>query len=247
MTYCLGIKLKDGLISISDTRISSGTNITVKKKVYTHQNDSSSLFIMTSGLRSVRDKVLFYFEELLEEGEGFNKLNKAVNAFGEQIKRVSLEDRPALELSGLKFNINTIIGGQMKDDDEHKLFLLYSEGNWVEIESDSPYVIIGNSAQGKSILNNVIDDSTTMQQALKAGFVSFDSTRTSGNDVEFPIDVILYKKNSFQMVEQRFEAKELNHISVLWQKKLKNSLDELPNEWMQEVLNKFENDNPKNN
>ncbi len=32
MTYCLGIKLKEGLVGISDTRISAGTNVTTRKK-----------------------------------------------------------------------------------------------------------------------------------------------------------------------------------------------------------------------
>jgi putative proteasome-type protease len=61
MTYCLGIKVKQGLVAIADTRITSGTDTTVKKKIFTSQKDKSSLFIMTSGLRSVRDKAILYF------------------------------------------------------------------------------------------------------------------------------------------------------------------------------------------
>jgi putative proteasome-type protease len=54
MTYCLGIKVKEGLVALSDTRISAGTSTTIKKKVYVHQKERQSMFIMTSGLRSVR-------------------------------------------------------------------------------------------------------------------------------------------------------------------------------------------------
>ena len=61
MTYCLGIKVKDGLIGIADTRISAGTSTTIKKKVLVMQHKDASLFIMTSGLRSVRDKAVHYF------------------------------------------------------------------------------------------------------------------------------------------------------------------------------------------
>ena len=40
-----------------------------------HQNGQYSMFLMTSGLRSVRDKALTYFEEELEqEGVVFNRL-----------------------------------------------------------------------------------------------------------------------------------------------------------------------------
>ena len=154
MTYCLGIKVKEGLLAIADTRITSGTDTTVKKKITIHQKDNFSLFIMTSGLRSVRDKAIVYFTELLETKE-FNKLYKAVNAFGEQVKKAADEDKAALEKAGFKFDLNTIIGGQLKDDDEHKLFLLYPEGNWVELGQGAPYVIIGNSGHGKAILNQL--------------------------------------------------------------------------------------------
>src|SRR6187402_2802178 len=139
MTYCLGIKVKDGLVGIADTRISAGTSTTVKKKVLILQHDNASLFIMTSGLRSVRDKAVHYFQELVSNGIVYDKLYKAVNAFGEQIKRVA---------------------------EEHKLFLLYTEGNWVELDEGSPFTIIGNSGQGKAILNRVINEDTTIRQAL---------------------------------------------------------------------------------
>jgi putative proteasome-type protease len=102
------------------------------------QSDNSALFIMTSGLRSVRDKAIHYFQELMENGVVYDKLYKAVNAFGEQIKRVADEDREALEKAGFKFNLNTIVGGQLKGDTEHKLFLLYPEGNWVELDESTP-------------------------------------------------------------------------------------------------------------
>ena len=239
MTYCLGIKVKEGLVALSDTRITAGTNTTTKKKVYIAQKDNYSLFIMTSGLRSVRDKAVHYFQELIDDGVVYNKLFKAVYAFGEQIKRVAEEDRLSLERAGLKFNLNTIVGGQLKDDPDHKLFLLYSEGNWVELDEGSPYVIIGNSGQGKAILNRVLNEESTMKQALKAGFLSFDSTRVSNNDVDFPIDVVLYKKDSFSIVEHRYEQKDMAIISEIWAEKLKQDLDEIPEEWMDVSFDKI--------
>src|SRR3990170_8939944 len=118
MTYCLGIKVKEGLIAIADTRIASGTDTSVKIKIITIQKNQYSLFIMTSGLRSVRDKAIVYFKEQIEKEE-HDKLYKAVNAFGEQLRRVREEDKAYLELSGFKFDLNTIIGGQLKSDEEH--------------------------------------------------------------------------------------------------------------------------------
>ncbi|WP_100610843.1 peptidase [Confluentibacter lentus] len=237
MTYCLGIKTKEGLVAIADTRITSGTNKSTKKKIYVQQRHKHSLFIMTSGLRSVRDKAVVYFEELFNGGTNYNKMYKAVNAFGEQIKRVAAEDELALEKAGFKFNLNTIIGGQLEDDEEHKLFLIYSQGNWVEVNDDSPFVIIGNSGFGKTLLNRVLDSDFTIKQALKAGFLSFDSTRLSSNDVGFPIDVVLYEKDAYHMSENRYTASDMKEMSQLWDTKLKEVLNELPEDWMKDSNN----------
>ena len=235
MTYCLGIKTKKGLVAIADTRITSGTNRSTKKKIYTEQRSDHSLFIMTSGLRSVRDKAVIYFQELFNEDVIMhNKMYKAVNAFGEQVKRVAKEDEESLIKAGLKFNLNTIIGGQLKDDDEHKLFLIYSQGNWVELNDDSPFVIIGNSGHGKTLLNRVLSSNSTLETALKAGFLSFDSTRVSSNDVGFPIDVVLYGKDSFKMQEKRFTMNDMQSVSETWDKDLKDVLEKLPKDWISE-------------
>jgi putative proteasome-type protease len=243
MTYCLGIKVKEGLVAIADTRITSGTDTTEKKKIYIQQKDKSSLFIMTSGLRSVRDKAVLYFKERMDDGIEYNKLYKAVNDFGEQVKRVAREDKAALEASGFRFNLNTIIGGQFKDDDEHKLFLLYPEGNWVELGQGAPFVIIGNSGHGKAILNRTLTNDSSMHLALKSGFLSFDSTRVSANDVDFPIDVALYRNNSFEMIEHRYTKKDLEQISEQWAEELKEALNRIPDGWMENAFSKVNSAN----
>jgi putative proteasome-type protease len=239
MTYCLGIKVKEGLLAIADTRITSGTDTTVKKKITIEQKDNFSLFIMTSGLRSARDKAIVYFNELLETKE-FNKMYKAVNAFGEQVRRVAIEDKASLEAAGFKFDLNTIIGGQLKDDDEHKLFLLYPEGNWVELGQGAPYVVIGNSGHGKAILNRILTEDSSLKLALKTGFLSFDSTRVSSNNVDFPIDVALYKRDTFEIIETRYEKKDLEYISAQWAEELKLALEHISEDWMDTTFNRLE-------
>ncbi len=239
MTYCLGIKVKEGLLAIADTRITSGTEITVKKKITVEQKDHFALFIMTSGLRSVRDKAFVYFKELLVNKE-YNNLYKPVNAFGEQVKRVAKEDKDSLEKAGFKFDLSTIIGGQLKDDTEHKLFLLYPEGNWVELGQGAPYVIIGNSGHGKAILNRILDENSSLKLSLKTGFLSFDSTRVSSNNVDFPIDVALYRKDSFHIIEKRYEKKDLEYISTQWAEELKAALEHISEDWMDDAFDKLD-------
>ncbi len=236
MTYCLGIKVKSGFVGISDTRITSGHETTQAKKVFTVNKNKHSFFIMTSGLRSVRDKALTYFKEIIEEeDESYNKLYKAVNAFAAQVKRAAGEDKESLKEAGLSFNLFSIVGGQLQDDDEHKIYLLYPEGNWVEISEGSPFMIIGNNGYGKPILDRVVNYNSSLKFALKAGFLSFEATRISANDVDFPIDVVYYMKDSYHIIEKRYKKDELQKISKLWSNKLREGINELPDEWMDKL------------
>lgn len=236
MTYCAGIKVRTGLIGISDTRITSGHETTIAKKVFTVNKDRHSFFIMTSGLRSVRDKAITYFKEAIDENdESFNKLYKAVNAFANQVKRAAKEDKESLKEAGLHFNLNAIVAGQLENDEEHKVYLLYPEGNWIEVTEGTPYVIIGNSGYGKPILDRAIKYDSSLKYALKAGFLSFDATRISANDVDFPIDVVSYRKNSFRMIEKRYEKEDLQKLSSGWNNTLGDAIRGMPDDWMSDL------------
>jgi putative proteasome-type protease len=236
MTYCLGIKTKTGFIGIADTRITSGNSTAQAKKVYTINEENHSFFIMTSGLRSVRDKAMTYFKESLEaKKEPYDKLYKIVNAFANEIKQVAREDRKSLKESGLSFNLFSIIGGQLEKDDEHKIYLLYPEGNWVEVVDGSPFVIIGNNGYGKPILDRTIKYNSSLKFALKAGFLSFDATRISANDVDFPIDVLYYEKDSFNILEKRYRKEDMFKLSKQWNKELISNIKDLPNDWLDKL------------
>ena len=237
MTFCLGMRVKEGLVGIADTRVTSGSECIVARKIVTYQNERQSMFLMTSGLRSVRDKALTYFEELWDEkAPEFDRLFKAVNGFAAQVRRVAKEDKEALAESGLHFNIHTLIGGQMANDHEHKLYMLYPQGNWVEVGVGTPYYIIGATGYGKPVLDRTLKYEDSMRHALKVGSIAFDSTRISAADVDFPIDVVLYPMNSFQFVEHRFEKKDLADTSSWWQERLRKSVTELPETWMESLL-----------
>jgi len=123
MTFCLGITVKEGLLGIGDTRITSGNEAITARKINTYSIGSGLIFIMTSGLRSVRDKTLTYFEEEQEAGnyDQCNRLYKVVNEFSSKIKQVAREDKQALNDSGLGFDIHALVGGQLQDDKTHKL------------------------------------------------------------------------------------------------------------------------------
>ncbi|QYH39111.1 MULTISPECIES: peptidase [Algoriphagus] len=241
MTFCLGIKTKQGLVGLSDTRITSGNETTSSKKVFTVNREKHSFFIMTSGLRSVRDKAITYFSEVIEQqDESFTKLYHAVNEFGNQVKTVAKEDKQFLEEAGLSFNLFSIIGGQLEHDPEPKLYLLYPQGNWIEIRRGTPFVIIGNSGFGNPVLKRSFHYEDSMEYALRCAFLAFDATRISANDVDFPIDTVVLKNDEYFIKEKRFEQKELEHISAFWNNRLKNAIAELPAEILNTAISDFQ-------
>jgi putative proteasome-type protease len=242
MTFCLATKVHDGLVGIADTRLTSGSECITARKVSVHTHGPHSLFLMTSGLRSVRDKVVTYFEDVLESGEvEVDRLYKAVNALAQQVRRVAAEDKEALESSNLRFNLHALIGGQMEHDREHKLYMMYPQANWVEVGPGTPYSIIGETGYGKPILDRTLKYSDSMQFALKVGCLAFDSTRISAANVDFPIDIVVYKRDSFTIVEHRFEKKDLIDISNWWQDRLRESVRLLPSQWIGDVFPDYDN------
>lgn len=194
MTYCLGIKIRDGLIGLSDGRITSGSQLSSARKVTMMGTGGDRFFIMNSGLRSVRDKTLAYLRRDMarRRNEVYGTMLDAVTAFTACLRQVATEDRESLEASKLHFNLHAIIGGQLAEDPEPYMFLVYPEGNWIEVDERTPYLSIGATAYGKPILDRALKFDTDMQTAAKIAYLSFDSTRFSSTDVGYPIDMVSY-------------------------------------------------------
>lgn len=241
MTFCLGMKVKDGLVGVADTRVTSGSECITARKISVYEREGGSMFLMTSGLRAVRDKALTYFDEIMEDGAEPppERLFKVTNLLAEQIRRVAGEDKKSLVESGFEFNIRALVGGQMSKDQEHKLYLIYPEGNWVEIGKGTPYHIIGASGYGKPVLDRTLKYEDAIRFALKVGCLAFDSTRISAADVGFPLDVLIYVRDTHQIVQHRYDKDELAAVSSWWQERLRHSMRELPIEWMQPLLSEL--------
>ena len=196
MTYCLGIKLREGLICLSDGRITSGGQVSIARKVSLHGPVDQQVCVMTSGLRSLRDKTIAYFEQdFSEESLTAENMIEVVDIYTSSLRRVAEEDQNALQSSQLSFDLNAIISGQIGDDPEPSMFLIYPEGNWVEVTERTPYISIGATAYGKPILDRMLNYETPMELALQVAFLSFDSTRVSMSGVGFPLDMLTFTKD----------------------------------------------------
>ncbi len=221
MTFCLGIKSADGLLAIADTRITSGTEISSVPKIAVHDIGGYPIFVLTSGLRSLRDKVITYFNE--EASGGTNALlhtYEAVNALARQMRRVHAEDGEWLRDSGLFFDLHCIVGGRLAEDKRPQMFQVYPAGNWVEVNAATPYVIIGNDRYGKPILDHLWRFEHPLADGLRAGLLAFAETKASASDIDYPIDVILLRDGSEQVDEMRIWQQDGAPIEEEWRKAL---------------------------
>ena len=72
-----------------------------------------------------------------------------------------------------------------------------------------------------------------MLYAYKVGVLAFDATRLCAAGVDFPIDVLLYTKGSYGIIERRYQQDDLRAISDWWQERMRKSVEELPGQWIE--------------
>lgn len=232
MTFCIGIAVRGGLIALADTQVVRGSERSSKGKLSVHAYRDHSFFLMTSGLRSVRDKVVIYMGELLvSEAASFDHLHQVATAFGGLLQKVRGEDGAALAESDLPFNLHAIMGGRLAADTEPQLFHIYSEGNWIVAQPEAPYFIIGRTPYGRPILDRILTYETSAEMALALAFLAFDATSASVTDVAFPIDVAFLDAQEPAPRLRRYEASDLMDVKASWKDHLLDALASLPLGW----------------
>ena len=97
--------------------------------------------------------------------EPCDRLFKIANLFAEQIRQVSSEDRQALVDSGFKFDMYGLIGGQMFRDAKHVLYLIYPQGNWVEVGQGTVLSgLVRRIVKGAKVLH--VEDPASLEKTL---------------------------------------------------------------------------------
>src|SRR5579862_4335348 len=208
MTYCLGIVTKHGLVMASDSRTNAGYDqINVTRKMHTFVQPGERVFIVvTSGSLSLSQSVLTLLRRDFEAGRGLAQapsLYDAARTIGEQMRRVADIDRAALERDQFNFNVNFLLGGQIKGEPPN-LILIYPQGNPLQATEDSPYLQIGETKYGRPILDRGIKfDRTTLEEAAKYALLSMDSTMKSNLTVGPPIDLLAYSTDELEITRHR--------------------------------------------
>ena len=208
MTYCVAIKLKAGLVFLSDSRTNAGLDqiSTFRKMIVYEKPGERFMVLLSAGNLSVSQSVREILQvEQLADAEGGEPITiwnarsmfDATRVLGAAIRRVYERDAAALKQAGVEFNVSLIFGGQIAGEGM-RLFQVYSAGNFIEATPETPYFQVGESKYGKPVLDRVITPDTPLDEAAKCALVSMDSTLKSNLSVGLPLDMVVYKAGSLQ-------------------------------------------------
>ncbi|MDJ0639110.1 MAG: proteasome-type protease [Paracoccaceae bacterium] len=213
MTYCVGLKLNDGLVFMSDTRTNAGVdNISVFRKMFHWDAPGDrSVTLMTAGNLATTQAAVSLLNEraLPAEERGRPSIMDAPSMFrvaelvGDTLREVirSQASGETLEAEAA-FSATIILGGQIKGG-EPRLFLIYPEGNFVEAGVDTPFFQIGETKYGKPILVRAYDPEMSFEEAVKLLMLSFDSTIKANLSVGLPLDLHVYEAGSLSAGRKR--------------------------------------------
>ena len=210
MTYCIGLKLNDGMIFASDSRTNAGMDDVAKfckMSVFERRGDRV-IVLLSSGSLSGTQAVISVLEQRCVAGDPVPNLWGALTMFdvailvSDAMREVDRRDGQYLQETEGGFNASFIIGGQIRGE-AVRLFRIYAEGNFIEAGEDTPYFQTGETKYGKPIIDRVIKRSTSLADATKCVLVSFDSTMRSNISVVMPIDLLCYDRDSLEVVKRR--------------------------------------------
>jgi putative proteasome-type protease len=153
---------------------------------------------------------------------------------GAALREVRHKDGPYLMENHVDGGANFIVGGQIAGENQ-RLFMVYSEGNFIEATPETPYFQIGEVKYGKPIIDRVVTAGTSMDDAVKCVLVSFDSTMRSNLSVGFPIDLACYYRGSLHLGRTHLYDEHDQYMKSLrqsWGEGVRRAFAQLPNpEW----------------
>jgi putative proteasome-type protease len=245
MTYCIAIKLKAGLVFLSDSRTNAGLDqiSTFRKMIVYEKPGDRFMTLLSAGNLSVSQSVreMLQVEQLRDKDEdepttiwNAKSMFDAVRVLGKAVRHVYERDAAALKQAGSEFNVSMIFGGQIKGEGM-RLFQVYSAGNFIEATAETPYFQIGESKYGKPVLDRVITPDTQLAEAAKCALVSMDSTLKSNLSVGLPLDLAVYEADALKSDKIVCIDENNPYLKMLrgaWGQKLRDVFDSIEDpEW----------------
>ncbi|MDH2926459.1 proteasome-type protease [Lonepinella koalarum] len=236
MTYCCGLRLKEGLVFISDTRTNAGVDqISVFRKLYIFGKPQERFIaIQTSGNLATTQTVIGHLRNQIELQENINlytvnSMFEVAQLVGKTLRKV-IADVTEDTLEQSNYYCSLLVGGQIGQG-EIQLYNIYPQGNFICATPDTPYFQIGESKYGKPILDRALTYDTPLDEALRCGLISFDSTLRSNVSVGLPLDFAIYRKNSLTVPKAKRITQNDEYFQIIssqWSAMLRESLNKIP-------------------
>ncbi|HEY0044420.1 MAG TPA: peptidase [Allosphingosinicella sp.] len=241
MTYCLGMLLEEGLIMIADTRTNAGVdNIYSYRKLHCLADDKDQqIYAASAGNLSVTQAVLALVQEGLPPNEEGGKVRtlkdmpsmfRAAMLIGEAMQLTAKRIGEALASTGVARTTTFLFGGRIGQGPP-TLFQIYDSGNFIECKTEMPFFQIGETKYGRPILDRIIRPATPLAEAVKIGFLSFDSAMRSNLGVARPLDMVVIRRDPDEPVfTRRIENNDsyFNELSARWSQLLHDATKAIP-------------------
>jgi putative proteasome-type protease len=238
MTYCVGLYLREGIVLLSDTRTNAGVdNISVFSKMQVEEVPGERVLSMLSAGNLAITQAVW---NRLQEGVGFDgarhtlrtvrNMFHAAQLVGQAVRDVFQADGAALRAQDVRFDISLMLGGQIAGE-APRLFLIYAAGNFIEATADTPFLQIGEHKYGKPILDRVVSFDTPIVDGVKLVMISMDSTLRSNLTVGMPVDLLVYRTDSFAVTLRRRITEEDAYFRLIregWSAALRQAYLEMP-------------------
>ncbi len=238
MTYCAATTLNAGMVFASDSRTNAGVdNISTFRKMKIFERPGDRVLVtLSSGNLAVTQATLNLLDQNIRRNAdaphlmNIGSMYDAADLIGGALREVRRRDGPYLQQSNVDSGANFILGGQIAGE-EPRLFMVYSEGNFIEATHETPYFQIGEVKYGKPILDRVISPETSLDDAVKCVLVSFDSTMRSNLTVGLPIDLLCYERDSLRVTKLHCFDEDDTYMRSLrqqWSDGLRRAFAQLP-------------------
>ena len=225
MTYCVGIKVNEGMVFASDRRTNAGLdNFNSYTKMYVHNGIDRNIVILTSGNLATSQAVFNSISKDLEDPTNGNNLNNLynLNEIAKYIGRLTVQHSSPDGINQVTLELGStfIVGGHIQNQ-ESDLYLVYPQGNFIKSSEFKPYLVIGEIKYGKPILDRVVKSDTYLGDAARCALISMDSTMKADLSVGPPIDLVVYKNNLSKIVYRQsleINDEDYQYISKQWEK-----------------------------
>jgi len=211
MTYCIALRLDEGLVFLADTRTNSGVdNISTFRKLHVFCPAPDRVFVLQSaGNLASTQQVLDRIEQDLSgpNPTGLATVSHLFDAalyVGGLSTEVAAQHRDSLARVGADGRSSFILGGQIAGE-RPDIFLVYPEGNYIRASDDRPFLQIGETKYGKLVLDLAVQSRANIELATKIALSSMISTARANLSVGPPYDLAIYRNGSFELDEGRIE------------------------------------------